>query len=67
MSSLRIRDHSPLAELVDAAEKHCVMYVAQRIVVDNCLSTEEEAADLLYSALKRIRSVRRLVEQKAAF
>lgn len=64
MKVRQLREYPHLVELIDAAEKHCVMYAAQRVVVDDYLSTDEDAAELLYNTLKRICSVRRLIEQR---
>ncbi|MEE4144921.1 MAG: hypothetical protein V2I26_08985 [Halieaceae bacterium] len=66
MTARQVREYPHLAELLDAATKHCAMYAAQRIVVDNCLSTDEEAAASLYDMLQRIQKVRSIVEQKPA-
>lgn len=66
MSDRQFREYPHLVELIIAAERHCVMHAAQRVVVDDVTMTEEQAADWLYAMIKRIHRVRTLVEQKPA-
>ena len=63
----RVRDYSHLMDAIAHSRQQCLAYAAQRIIVENCTLTEEEAATMLYDTMKRIYGVYARLQQKPAF